>query len=207
MLKGENMKKNFYLCLFLVFALLLQPGFNLTKAATAKNPVPQAKLMTPKSTEMSPDKPEVVVEKSKYALPYPGILPDHPLYFLKNLRDVILDKLIADPVRRAEFNLLQADKKLQMGLGLLNKGNEKLGFDFLNKAEKHMETSIYGLVNYKASGKEVPGYMVERLVDALGKHLEVLQDFLINAKAEQKQTIDEVYKLAQKLQGELGKLR
>jgi len=25
--------------------------------------------------------------KSEYALPYPGILPDHPLYFLKDFRD------------------------------------------------------------------------------------------------------------------------
>ncbi len=62
--------------------------------------------------------PAPVVPKVEYNLPYPGILPDHPLYFLKQLRDKILDFLITDPVKKAEFYILQADKRLSMGIAL-----------------------------------------------------------------------------------------
>ena len=51
-----------------------------------------------------------------YPLAYPGILPDNPLYPLKMLRDRIVFFLINDPFKKAEFNLLQADKRLGAGL-------------------------------------------------------------------------------------------
>lgn len=57
----------------------------------------------------------------EYALPYPGILPDHPLYVFKKIRDAILEFLIVDPVRKAEFYILQADKRLAMALAYAQK--------------------------------------------------------------------------------------
>ena len=39
----------------------------------------------------------------KYELPYPGILPDNPLYFLKQIRDWIMERLITDPLKKIEF--------------------------------------------------------------------------------------------------------
>ena len=68
------------------------------------------------------------VSKNKdieYTLPYPGILPDSPLYFLKTARDKIVSFLISDPLKKAEFNLLAADKRLNSGIFLFNKGKEK----------------------------------------------------------------------------------
>ncbi len=59
------------------------------------------------------------VETVDYTLPYPGILPDNPLYPLKAFRDRMVSVLIADPVKKSLFNLLQADKRLQSAVYLL----------------------------------------------------------------------------------------
>lgn len=72
---------------------------------------------------------EIVIEStssSGYIFPYPGILPDHPLYSLKVLRDKIYDFFIKDPVKKAEFKLLMADKRMNMGLMLNEKENNSL---------------------------------------------------------------------------------
>jgi len=45
-----------------------------------------------------------------YTLPYPGLLPDNPLYPLKMIRDRIILFLINDSAKRTEYYLLQADK-------------------------------------------------------------------------------------------------
>ena len=47
-----------------------------------------------------------------YLLPYPGMLPDNPLYMLKAMRDRVINFLIADSQKKAEFYLLQSDKRL-----------------------------------------------------------------------------------------------
>ena len=49
----------------------------------------------------------------QYELPYPGILPDNPLYFLKAIRDNVLGFFITDPLKKADYSLLMADKRLQ----------------------------------------------------------------------------------------------
>lgn len=61
----------------------------------------------------------------EYALPYPGLLPDNPLYPVKMLRDRLISLLIADPVKKAAFNLLQSEKRFQAGMYLLNKDRNK----------------------------------------------------------------------------------
>src|SRR3989344_3906165 len=61
--------------------------------------------------------------KSNYVLPYPGMLPDSPLYKIKVLRDKVTAYLISDPQKKAEFYLLQTDKQMGMILPLINKKN------------------------------------------------------------------------------------
>jgi len=114
--------------------------------------------------------PEPVI----YVLPYPGILPTHPLYMLKTLRDTIIELLITDPVHKAEFYILQADKKLNMGLTLKNLGKtteaERAFTDALasrSKALSLLESSL-------KSGTTVPGYINEKLMLSLAKHKEAL---------------------------------
>lgn len=121
-------------------------------------------------------KSTTMVKKVDYLLPFPGILPDNPLYFLKAGRDRVMDFLIVDPVRKAEFYILQADKRLGMTVQLLDKGNTTLAETTLSKGETYMEKAVSTAINYKAGGKEVPGYVVDRLTKSLAKHIEVLSE-------------------------------
>lgn len=47
-----------------------------------------------------------------YKLPYPGILPDSPLYLLKLVRDYGVGLLITNPIDKAFYNLHLADKRV-----------------------------------------------------------------------------------------------
>ncbi|MBI3576483.1 hypothetical protein HY086_00365, partial [Candidatus Gottesmanbacteria bacterium] len=94
-----------------VLAVTYKPTITVQTQTTSKTP-----------TTIKPGN-AMMVAKVEYLLPYPGILPDNPLYFLKAARDKIIEFLIADPVRKAEFYILQSDKRLGMTSMLLEKGN------------------------------------------------------------------------------------
>lgn len=145
--------------------------------------------------------------KVEYTLPYPGILPDHPLYVLKTLRDRILDVLIVDPVRKAEFYILQADKRLVMGVALVGNGKAQLAEQVISKGEKYMYNAVYGLVALKNSGKSVPSYLVDRLEKSMIKHAEVLGELLAKTTDPYKAGLTGSLELIKKLQGELLKVK
>jgi len=119
------------------------------------------------------------VAKIDYALPYPGVLPDHHLYFMKRLRDWTLEKVIIEPVRKSEFYILQADKRLQMGIMLIEQKKFSLAETTISKAEKYMEKAVVGLATYKTGGGVIAPYVIEHAEKALAKHIEVLQELLV----------------------------
>lgn len=115
--------------------------------------------------------------KIEYTLPYPGILPGHPLYPLKMLRDRILSSFITDPLKKAEFSLLQADKRLNSGLFLLEQGKVELAEQTFSKGEVYLEQSLTEAEQAKKLGKET-GALVSKLSLAVLKHQEVLTEVL-----------------------------
>ncbi|MBI5614031.1 hypothetical protein HY947_03855 [Candidatus Gottesmanbacteria bacterium] len=117
---------------------------------------------------------EVMMKKPEYPLPFPGILPDHPLYFIKRFRDQMMERLIVDPVSKAKFYILMGDKHVEMAVLLEEKGNTVLAGTMAAKAEMYLGLAYEKLVSLKGSEKEFPGYMVEHLINAATKHGEVL---------------------------------
>ncbi len=111
----------------------------------------------------------------QYELPYPGMLPDNPLYVLKQIRDWILDKMITDSLKKTEFYILQGDKRLAMGVMLSSSGNSRLSEQIISKGEKYMNNAVTTLLTLKAQGKDVPAYVTDRLTQSLAKHAEVLR--------------------------------
>ena len=59
-----------------------------------------------------------------YELPYPGLLPDNPLYPIKVFRDKVVSFFITDAQKQATFDLLQADKRVAAGEYLLQEKDE-----------------------------------------------------------------------------------
>jgi hypothetical protein len=115
-------------------------------------------------------------QQINYELPYPGLLPDSPLYFLRAIRDRIVGLLISDPLKKSEFNLLQADKRLNAGIYLFNKGKTSLALSTISKAENYFSKALDNVGEAKKQGEstsEIQG----RLKDSLKKHEQEL-DFL-----------------------------
>ena len=91
----------------------------------------------------------------EYQLPYPGILPGSPLYSVKMLRDKILEFFTSDPMKKADFYILQADKRVASAIKLFEKGDNKLSQTTLSKGQNYLEKSLDKAILAKNSGKDV----------------------------------------------------
>lgn len=116
-------------------------------------------------------------KEPQYQLPYSGILPDNPLYVLKTIRDRLIGFLISDPVKKAEFNLLQADKRLNASVQLIKKrkGKESLAESTASKAEAYFAQAVASTKEAKQQGMEVSGF-AGRLLLAAAHHRKVLNE-------------------------------
>jgi len=116
-----------------------------------------------------------------YYFRYPGrILPDHPLWFLKALRDRVWLLLTTNPSRKAELKLLFADKRVVSAKILFERGKPELGVSTLTKAEKYLEEAC----NLEKENRE-KGLDTSEFLSTLAK-----------ASLKHRQTIDEILKLA-----------
>lgn len=180
--------------LFVLSLFIVSPA-----AAVTKNAVPAAVTVPVVKTADA--------QKSDYLLPYPGLLPDSPLYSLKQVRDRILEFLIADPVRKIEFYLLQADKRLGMGVMLAEKGKDQLAETTISKGTKYMNLAVSLLSATKASGRMIPGEVTDRLSTAIAKHKEVLESLIAKANGATAQGLKGSLTLLQDLSLQIGKLK
>lgn len=143
----------------------------------------------------------------EYTLPYPGLLPDSPLYVFKQMRDWIMEKLIADPLKKTEFYILQGDKRLNMGMMLNQNGKAVLGEQIISKGSKYMNNAMQQLSVLKSQGKDVPAYIIDKITRSLAKHEEIIQGELNRAGDAQKAGLTSSLTLITQLQGELGTLK
>lgn len=120
--------------------------------------------------------PTPEIKEVNYQLPYPGILPDHPLYPLKVFRDKVYDFLLSDPIKKAEFKLLMADKRLAMSYLLLNKGKTQLSEQTVSKSSKYYEEAALVFFKAEKEGREI-SFLRQKLIDASLKHEELIVGF------------------------------
>lgn len=149
------MKKN-SIVIIVALLILLTPYAN----AFAQEP----------TTSLSGATPSASVE---YTLPYPGILPNSPIYFLKAFRDRVIGFLVQDPLKKAEFNLQAADKRLSAGILLLDKGEKELATSTISKGENYFEFALRELEAVR--NEEDKKVILSRLESASKKHQEVLE--------------------------------
>ena len=140
-----------------------------------------------------------------YELPYPGILPDHPLYFVKALRDKLQDFFTRDNVKKAELYLLYSDKRLAMAEALAKKGKNDLSVTTLSKGEKYFLKIPDLLKNAKEQGSAATPEFVSRVRLSNQKHKELIGELIQEFPQGEQQTFDPILKMddaiTQKLQG------
>lgn len=113
----------------------------------------------------------------EYSLPFPGLLPDHPLYSVKVLRDKILEFFTKDPVKKVHLDLLLSDKRLVMGRLLWDKKEYDLSSTTLSKGEKYLLLASQTLVKLKER-QDLPPGLADKLMLASKKHEEVLDKLI-----------------------------
>ncbi len=150
--------------------------------------------------------PQEKPAEQEYVLPYPGLLPDSPLYFLKAARDNIIGFLITDPLKKAEFNLLQADKRLQAGIMLIeDKKKYDVAQTTISKGENYLEEAILKTTDADNQGKETTVFK-STLVRAVKKHKSVLTDLQKSAGKNQKAGIADLVKRVEKYEKDVMQL-
>ena len=144
--------------------------------------------------------PVEVLEEDDYSLPYPGILPDHPLYFLKMIRDRVKLWLTRDALARAELMLHYADKRVAASLSLAEKGKAGLAASTATKAEMYFEQALGEVERAADSGRDTSTFY-EKALRSSKKHQKVLVGVLSQIPDEAKSVVEaalETSRLGQK---------
>ena len=146
-------------------------------------------LASPSSTEINGKVEAVDAVEINYYLPSPGsVLPNHPLWPLKALRDKLWLLVTSDPAKDAELNLLFADKRIASAYILFQKGSPEVGFTTLTKAEKYLEAASSQEEDLRKAGLNTQEF-AERLVNASLKHQQIIREILLIAPDDAKSLI------------------
>ena len=124
-----------------------------------------------------------IMENVSYDIPYPGILPDNPLYFLKAVRDNLIGYLITDSVKKAEYNLLQSDKRLAASQKLLEEGKINLSVTTLSKSGNYFYNAIEKAADAKNKGQDA-NLILDKLLQASKKHQKIIFEMTQSLKGD-----------------------
>ena len=137
--------------------------------------------------------PEIIA--NDYILAYPGILPDHPLYFFKKIRDKITVVFFTKPENKINYYLLQTDKGIHAASLLLNKGKVDLAKETALKAEHNFTLVTYEIKKHRSILDKV---MYLKLKKAVLKHQEVLKKITRAVNKDDKKTFETVIYFSEK---------
>jgi len=111
----------------------------------------------------------------EYNLPYPGILPDSPLWPLKAARDKVWLFLTPDPYKKSQLLLLFADKRIVAARILVDERKFEIGVTTATKAEKYLEEAVGWEEKARKKGADT-GQLLEELAKADVVHWKILEE-------------------------------
>lgn len=92
-----------------------------------------------------------------YEMPYPGLLPTNSFYFLKVTRDNLFGFFLSDPVKKAEYFVLQSDKRVETAYILATNQPQEpsLIIESLEEAVNYFSEALRYASNAKRQGMDV----------------------------------------------------
>lgn len=136
----------------------------------------------------------------EYTLPYPGLLPDHPLYFLRALRDSIQKLLVSKPEEKADYYLLQADKAVSASSMLVQKPEtHKLAGAVAIESQEYFSEALDSVEEAHTQGFGIQ-HITQRLIMASKKHQETLIGLQRAVGEEEKEVFDKAIQQAKQLE-------
>lgn len=121
---------------------------------------------------------ETIPQRIDYELPYPGMLPDNPLYILKVIRDGVVKFLINDSLKKAQFSLLVAEKRMYSGKLLVAKNKDALAITTIGKSNNYLDEALIAINAVKKQNPKSPDVklFLQQFKSATLKHLEIASD-------------------------------
>ncbi len=116
----------------------------------------------------------------EYTLPYPGLLPDHPLYFIKHWRDAILSFLISDPIKKIEFQQLLAEKDLNASIYLAQQHKTDLTVTTLTQGIANLKKTENYIFAVSASRENKMNNVKDRFEKLVSKYNQVIGTFALD---------------------------
>ena len=134
-----------------------------------------------------------------YELPYAGITPENPLYFLKQLRDQVKEFLTRDYIQKAEFLLLSSDKRAHIAIILAENGKTRQSVEVL---------AVPGILkDSKKQGTAPSERFVYTLKLSNSKHREIIQELAkMLPQGQDEQVLSALIDLNQRIATELDRL-
>lgn len=128
--------------------------------------------------------------QTAYQFPSPGILPDHPLYKLKVLRDKIIKRLIINPVKKVEYDLLMANKLIYSSYLLAEKENISLAKETALKGENYFTLLVLDYKKAYEKNSKISQELDEKIKKASKKHREIFNIILEKTGKEKEKTFE-----------------
>lgn len=162
--------------LIILLVLTLLHGF-VALAEAQKRKLPTVWRTPSPSPTLTPTPTSTIAKvKIEYALPFPGLLPDHPLYIFKVLRDRIVVIFTRDPRQKVALFVHLADKRLAMGERLIERKKEVLAAETISKGEKYLLGAVEILREMTEAGDRPAVGLVNQVQMSVNKHREVIAE-------------------------------
>ena len=116
----------------------------------------------------------------EYSLPYPGILPNNPIWPFKAFRDRLDLFFTFDPLEKAQRTLFLADKRLSAAQRLFVEGDSGRAVVTATKAEQYLELALIKGRDADVKGTDAAGFF-ETLFKASLTHRQMLEEMMSRA--------------------------
>lgn len=141
--------------------------------------------------------PFTFAQTNNTELPYPGLLPDSPIYFLKIMRDKVKGFFFFGEDGKAQYALTLAEKRLSEAKALADKGEDELASTTAEQAGIENENAQEHLAKAEAEGKDV-ATIVNRLAANSARQQAVLARVLEKAPEQAKAAIERAMEMSKR---------
>lgn len=148
---------------------------------------------------------DIEINTVEYDLPYPGMLPDHPLYVLKSARDAVMVFLTRDYIKKSELMLLLSDKHAAMAMALAKNGEWSDAAEVLRQSEDMFDEILKTLDESTDQGVAPGGELIQQVIMSNEKHKEVIQQLLVTSPQGSRDQLEEVLKHNSQLNKQIKK--
>lgn len=140
-----------------------------------------------------------------YHLPYPGLLPDNPLFVIKHIRDTVQLMTAGSPQERAAILVQFADKDMAASVKLFEKGKHKLSDERASRAGQRLQQAFEIAASERFDAVEDKKELLTLIDKSNRKHIETIEELMKNAPQGQVQQLEKLRQGSLELRSRLAK--